>query len=221
MKIQNEPAAYGLLAGLIAFLLCMILVGGCVHEARGRDAEVALESSVRISILCADAGGGYLSFGSGVVVNDHTILTAAHVAVDPPGKTCLRTAMMINGGTYLLAPGKALPARDLASLVPALHPFAPTYPVVYGPPPVYGSRVCAMTAYPQFVWRCGETQLTAEPPGDLAHTIIVEGGNSGAGVYDTWGRLVGIVTHRWACSNGQLCGGKLATLEGYVSELMP
>lgn len=221
MKIENSPAAYGLLAGLATFLAGLLLASGCTHIVRGRDAEVALESVVSITLTCVSPTGGvYGGYGSGVIVNDHTVLTAAHVAVDDDDEVCIRTATMANGKSYTLAPGKARVDRDLASLVTVLDTFDPTYTVVYGPPPPFGSRVCSMTAYPKILWRCGETQMPTDAPGDLYHTITTEGGNSGSGVYDERGRLVGIITHRWSCGNGQYCGGKMATVDGYVLELL-
>lgn len=221
MKIQTKPAAGGFVAALYyVFFIVLALQWSCMREVRGRDAVVALESAVFISIVCVDAsGGGYISGGSGVIVDAYTVFTAAHIADDPPGMVCLRTATMVNGKKYMLAPGKSLPERDLASLASLVSLF-PTLPVVYGPAPGYGERVCSMTAHPRFLWRCGDVQLRADPPGDRSHTIITEGGNSGSGVYDSRGRLVGIITHRWSCSNGQLCGGKMATLEGYIAGLL-
>lgn len=222
MKIQTNPAAGGVVAALWYLLAIVIVVQvGCMREVRGRDAGVAFESAVRITVVCsAPSGSGYISYGSGVIVDDHTVLTAAHVAEDDEGFVCARTATMVNGQTYVVTLGKALPDRDLASLVTVLSTFAPTYPVVYGSSPEYGSRVCSMTAFPRVLWRCGEVQTEADPPGDLSHTIVTEGGNSGSGVYDDRGRLVGIITHRWSCSNGQFCGGKMATLEGHVASLL-
>jgi S1-C subfamily serine protease len=220
MKIENEPAAYGFLAALLVLLIAALALG-CVREARGRDAGVAMESAVHITIMCVDEAGRLSGgYGSGTIVNDRTVLTAAHIAEDDPGEVCVRRATMVNGKSYLLAPGVSMPDRDLASLVTVDDKFAPTYPVVYGLTPAFGSRVCSMTAHPRFLWRCGDVQRPAEAPGDLTHTIVTEGGNSGSGVYDTRGRLVGIITHRWSCQNGQLCGGKLATLTGYVDRLL-
>ena len=221
MKIETKPSVYGFLCGVYFLLLVAVAVAtGRTREVRGRDAGVAFESVVRISVTCITAGGGFAaSMGSGVIVDAHTVLTANHIAEDEPGEICVRRAVPVNGRSYLLAPGKTLPDRDLASLVSA-EPFSPTFPVVYGPAPGYGEHVCSMTAYPRVLWRCGEVQTVADPPGDLSHTIMTEGGNSGSGVYDSRGRLVGIITHRWSCSNGQYCGGKMATLEGHLAGLL-
>lgn len=218
MKIETKPWAGGFLAALLwlCFVVFAVLTSGCIRETRGRDPGVAFESTVLITITCP-VGMGY---GSGVIVNDHTVLTAAHVATDPDGMFCMRTATMVNGRQFLLAPGKILPDQDLASLHLVIERFDPTFPVTFARKPGYGARVCAMTAFPRFLWRCGDVQTTEDLPGDLSHTIVVEPGNSGSGVYDTRGRLVGIITHRWSCSNGQLCGGKLATLEGHVEDLL-
>ncbi len=219
MKIHNSPGAYGILAGLLTLFLGLLANAGCVHEVRGRDAGIALESTVLITTTCFAPQGMYGAYGSGVIVGSHTILTAAHVVQDPPGARCMRIARMANGSEYLVVPHKAIPGFDLASLT-SVEPFLPTYPIVYGPPPAFGERVCSMTAFPRYLWRCGEVQQHKKPPGDLAHTITTEGGNSGSGVYDMRGALVGIITHRWTCDNGQHCGGMLATLEGHVAELM-
>jgi S1-C subfamily serine protease len=221
MRIENSPGSYGFLAGLMVLLLAAFANAGCMREARGREAAVAFESTVLIDIMCVDEqGGGYTSNGSGVIVNDSTIFTAAHVATDPDGYVCMRRATMVNGKSYPLAPGVVRKDRDLASLKLILQKFDPTWPVVFGVAPAFGTTVCAMTAYPRWLWKCGEVQTREQPPGDISVTIVVEGGNSGSGVYDTRGRLVGLVTHRWSCSNMQYCGGKMASLEGYVKELL-
>lgn len=223
MRIETKPWAGGFLAALLwlCFVAFAVLTSGCMRDVRGRDPGVAFESTVRITITCATADGQALvGYGSGVIVDDHTVLTAAHVAEDDPGMVCMRMATMVNGKSYILAPGKILHDRDLASMHLMLDAFDPTYPAIFAKPPGYGERVCAMTAFPRFLWRCGDVQTGEDAPGDLSHTIVVEPGNSGSGVYDTRGRLVGIITHRWSCFNGQLCGGKMATLDGYIKDLL-
>lgn len=219
MKIENEPWAYGFLAGLFVMFVGVLANASCTY-VRGRDPQIAFESTALITVVCLGGEQAAQMYGSGVIVDRQTILTAAHVATSPPGFFCVRTATMVTGKRYLLTAGKALPAFDLASLKLAVGEFDPTYPVSYGDSPHFGAHVCAATAYPQHLWRCGETQTSTDPPGDVAHSIVVEPGNSGSGVYDERGRLVGIITHRWSCFNGQLCGGKMASLAGHVKELL-
>ncbi len=222
MKIHNSPGAYGLLAGLLVLLLGLVANASCMPPSASaqRDPATALEQAVRIEATCFDKNGALAAFmGSGVIIDKHTIITAAHVATDPEGFVCARTATMVNDHVYEVHLGTALVNRDLGTLVSDTD-FDPTYPVVFGPAPEFGERVCAMTAYPMWLWRCGDAQLPTDPPGDRMHNIIVEPGNSGSGVYDGYGRLIGIITHRWSCSNGQMCGGKFSTLEGFTSALL-
>lgn len=222
MKTQNDPFAYGLLAGLLVFLLGLVVNAGCIHSSKldGRDVQARADEAVEITARCQDTSGqGWVFYGSGVIVDAHTILTAGHVATAEPGMFCGWTAEMSNGKEYSVMPSIVLPGVDLASMVSMLA-FDPTYPIVFGPIPKLGERVCSSTAHPMRLIRCGEAQTRVEPPGDLMHTMLVEPGNSGSGVYDTQGRLIGIVTHLMRCTNGQYCGGKLATLDGHVRELM-
>jgi S1-C subfamily serine protease len=206
----------------LAFCAWVVQLGGCAaRPAKGRDPIIAFESAVRIVSTCTTADGSiYGAYGSGVIIDRTTLLTAAHVAEDREGVTCVRVAMMMHGKKFLVIPHRVLPDRDLASMKIVFGEFDPTYPVVYGPPPAYGARVCSMVAYPRVLWRCGEAQTRTEPPGDMLHTITTEGGNSGSGVYDMRGRLIGIITHRFWCNNGQHCGGKLALLDGYLKDLL-
>lgn len=221
MRIENDPKAYGFLAGLLVLLLVTVANAGCVPVSAGRKPSIALEQAVKVTATCLDrVGNGAVFFGSGVIVDKNTVLTAGHVAADPEGYACIRTVTMMNDHVYVVMPGKIMRDRDLATLKLLFQDFDPTYPVIYGPPPAFGDRVCAMVSYPYWLYRCGEAQTFAEPPGDRVHTITVEPGNSGSGVYDSHGRLVGIITHRWSCFNGQLCGGKFSTLEGHVEELL-
>lgn len=224
MRIQNSPGSYGILAGLLVLLFAAIVNDGCAMTSTsmpGRGAYEALEQAVSIDAVCLAADGSVVGFyGSGVIVNRHTILTAGHVAQDPPGYLCGRVATMSNGHKYSVTAGVVLPDRDLGALVSA-DAFDPTLSITYGPKPAFGEHICAMVAFPMALWRCGEAQGDDAPPGDVVHTITVEPGNSGSGVYDAQGRLIGIITHRWSCGvTGQLCGGKMASLEGYLHELI-
>ncbi len=225
MRIKNDSRAYGLLAGLIVLLLGLIVAdAGCTPMHAERGPQAALEQAVKITATCFGDDGSITGFyGSGVIVDSKTVITAAHVARDPDGYTCFRVVEMTNEHKYIVTPGVILVERDIATLkLDSSESFDPTYPVIYGPSPGFGERVCAMVAHPMWLWRCGDAQMSVAPPGDRIITITVEPGNSGSGVYDAQGRLVGIITHRWSCGvTGQLCGGKMSTLEGYVGQLRP
>jgi hypothetical protein len=107
-------------------------------------------------------------------------------------------------------------AEDLASMHPAEGSF-PSFDAVYGPPPPLGAEVCEAPAKPARKHRCGEV----EPPrgGFESSTMIVEPGNSGSGVYDAYGHLVGIAVHMTFCGNGQICGSEYAPLLGRIDDL--
>lgn len=218
MKLENTPGSYGLLAGLLVLLLAAYATS-CAHaQAAGRTPAEGFEAAVRIEAVCvAVDGSGTIFGGSGTVVNETTVLTAGHVATDPAGMTCVRAITTSDGKRRLALRGTIDTALDLATLH-TLTPMKAT-PVTFGPMPEYGDRLCAQTAAPMWLRRCGESQYLTTPPGDLVHTIVVEGGNSGSGVYDSRGRLVGVITHRWSCVNGQYCGGRLAVLEGHLHAL--
>ncbi len=222
-KIQNSPAALGWCAGLLVLLLGVVANASCAHASKldGRDVEQRFEQAVQITANCLTSSGEATGwYGSGVIVNPTTILTAAHVATEGD-VFCVFEAEMQHGKTYAMHVGVLLPEYDLASMHTAEgERFDPTFPIVFGPVPRLGERICAATAFPRRLTRCGDAQTQTDPPGNLIHTAIVEPGNSGSGVYDDRGRLIGIVTHLWYCSNKQYCGGRVATLEGHVGELL-
>ena len=216
--IENSPKAYGFLAGALVLILGILLGNSGCHPVPRRDAQVAFESAVLIKESCmTDDGKFYESYGSGVIVDSHTILTAAHVAYNED--ICMYTALMSNDTTYVLMRSIVLIEPDVATMT-SLTPFAPTYDVAFAPMPGLGETVGVQTAYPRWAYACGERQYSALD-GTFLLSLIVEPGNSGSGVYDGNGRLVGIVTHLIRCSNGQICAGRATALEGHLRELFP
>lgn len=230
MRIKNDPTATGIAVALcwLAVMLGMIAFGGsCAHSSplTSRGLVERYIEAVEIEAMCVQGNtteGALVGWhGSGVIVSRTRVLTASHVA-NKPGIVCAFSATTIDGKMRMVQPAAFLPELDLASLeiVDGEKPFDAS-PVSYGAKPEVGDRVCAAVANPWRGHKCGEVQLPGNLPGDVQFLIIVEPGNSGSGVYNDAGELVGIVTHRFSCNQStQTCGGKAASLEGHTRELL-
>jgi S1-C subfamily serine protease len=195
------------LTALVLFTTC------CVHRGT-RTIPETHEASVRINVTCFDASGALLQgHGSGVVVGEHRILTARHVASEAGAAAgCIYTVTTSEGLTVLAMPRRDWPDRDVAELI-TLDPL-PYTPIKLADAPGAGEVACIVSAYPRFYRRCGAINYYRDDaPGDVAIDALVEPGNSGSGVYDNRGRLVGITTHLYRCQNGQWCGGKFSSLD--------
>lgn len=216
MRIENSPASYGWLAALVVLLAGLVLNASCLPRTPGgRSAQIAFESAVLIEVHCATERGGSLGYGSGVIVNSTTVITAKHVATHDG--VCVYTALMSNLKRYVLYVDKLAKDADIATLR-TFGTFAPSYPITYGDDPPLGTRVCMQAAFPRWAYACGER--APSQAGVLAFPILVEPGNSGSGLYDDRGRLVGIVTELVMCSNGQICAGRAALLKEHLHELL-
>lgn len=228
MKIENTPGAYGWLAGLLVLLLAAVANASCTHASplMSRSLADRYVEAVEISAMCVqddgNGGGAIVGWGgSGVIVSRTRILTAAHVAATH-GMFCVFSATTIDGKERMIQPAVVLPDFDLASMtiLDDEEPFDFS-PLAYGVKPTLGDTVCAAVAVPWRGHKCGEVQPDSTPPGDIKFFVVVEPGNSGSGLYNARGELVGIVTHRFFCNQSkQTCGGKAASLDGHVDELL-
>lgn len=210
-KNETAPAAFGFLAGLltILFFAVAIVTGGCAHGAsvrhRNPDERVAMTVQLRVFCLLDDPmeirailfEGG---FGSGLMIDNTHVLTANHVVACPT--IPMVTAITADGREYAMSIEKAWMADDVARLVIARKgerffagrnggDVAPPYLAL---PPLMGEPVCAYVAVPQRGINCGRLiKDTDDHDGDLHIAGLAWRGNSGSGVYDGQGRLVGIL----------------------------
>lgn len=173
-------------------------VPGCSTAPRGRTPAEQAAGAVEVAVACTQPDGKWsLQQGSGVIVGRHHALTASHVIA------CRIRAVV----TVILADGQQIPAdvdlislrSDLARL--ELRADVPLRPAVRAKAEM-GVRVCVVHARPRRGRACGT--VTSLSDGELAD-IGTDGrtipGNSGSGLYDDAGRLVGVVTHK--CTVGR------------------
>ena len=210
-----------------ACVIAAILFGLLPIPASADDAALA-ETKRQTFVVQSCPGTGKAIIGSGVVVaRDRgilTIATAAHAIV--PGDT-LRILDVSRRAYYDVVGIKVLSEYDLAlvrvraqvhfSVAPVpIAKAAPDEPVwLWGHPPdtfwvvAKGSVIDAQAQIPG---RSGSPRITIACE-SCAH------GDSGAGVFDALGRLLGILTHKWSNAEGTIAFYELAPATIITQEL--
>jgi S1-C subfamily serine protease len=139
---------------------------------------------------------------SGVVLGPYDVLTAAHV-VDNTAH-CTYSVETLRGRKYEVHLVAELIVSDVARLQ-SDSALDGASPVTIGPTPLLEAELCIATAWPKRTHACGTVDAYRLGAGDTGVGVVVEPGNSGSGVYDAMGRLVGVVTHlRRDTGNGWL-----------------
>lgn len=192
----------GVTVAIAASLIALLgLCGACIERAaaqavtsvRAEVVEPGLSfteeqaAAVRIDVYCFN---GEIWQGSGVVVDAQHVLTAAHV-VDCPGRIIVGADTMSPVAMRLEA--FSLDA-DLARLVTATAVFS-VHPALRVGTVREGEIICAAVVVPERTWSCGVVvAVTSEASDSIVHTAGVMHGNSGSGVYNATGVLVGVLT---------------------------
>lgn len=167
------------------------------------DSEAQRHATVAVHVKCLNLGTGRVESwrGSGVITGTHTILTANHVADCPSGLSEMYVELL--NGTLIDALVVAqADEHDIAKL--EAEESLPWFSFNIGPRPQPGDIVCSESAIPTRARKCGAvTYITNEASDqDIRIKVDVVGGNSGSGVFNERGHLVGIVTKRYMFGSG-------------------
>lgn len=193
---------------VLALALTLLLAACGAQLPKPRTVKQQRETAVSIFTFCPDEQG----WGSGVLLDGRHVLTAAHVV--HCGMPILRVETRA-GDVRMMHPLKVDWENDLALIVIDDDELRFPYPVpgaVIGPRPPEGEVVCLESGRPDRARQCGEVLEYGRGAGNMAHRALTVPGNSGGGVYDESGRLVGIVTH-WHRCGVMPCGGLASTLD--------
>ena len=217
---ETDPWAFGFLAGAIVLLIGLVAAGtGCAHLfAPGSPRAVSVQESaaVRIDVFCFGSdpfSGNFtarMSGGSGVVVNPRTIFTAHHVVNCE--LTGLIRATTASGRRVHLHVDRTWPDDDVARLVVSGQDQLPVHSVLRGSTPDANDPVCSAVGAPFRGRFCGAFDRdVGTRAGNLRFNGLVWKGNSGSGLYDDCGRLVGIVVGGYFDLHGTPLGIGVAT----------
>jgi S1-C subfamily serine protease len=200
--VIRRAAAY-VIAGIALAWILAACASIPVVPAQPRGYAERERAAVRVDVACNVYGlpgfddqphyddGTMIHIGSGVVFDERHVLTAAHVVACP---TLPGVVLTTYDGRHLIA---VVTREDVTADVAVLElATADRLHLDIAPPtraPVLlGSTVCAEAADPQHETHCGAVEYVSDTT--VRATFLALHGNSGAGVYDLAGRLVGLVT---------------------------
>lgn len=228
MKIQNHPGAWGVLAGLLVFLIGVIATcASCAalpapkltstESPRTPQEQIASTYGVVTSCLILDQGT--MHGGSAVMIDAHHLLTARHVVKCENGAMpALRVESADGRHGYDAYVQSVWVSKDVALLYVRFE-LAGRPALLATALPHVGDATCAHVANPRFGASCGEvTDIRVDnPDGDVYVSTVYIRGNSGGGVYVD-GVLYGIVTHFVPCvmNPEESCGGNFSSIAGLL-----
>lgn len=199
------------LASMAALVTC------CAHSFPAPDdrEDIIDAQYTRLVRVLTSCDGIEIISGSGVRVGGHAVLTAEHVVTCPGEmKVTVRLEDVANGNESHDATVEGTAPADVARLeAPTLPKLDPVRIAV----PRYGTQLCAVFARPEVGRSCGELWPGYDSSvGSLRVRFVAEHGNSGAGTWNEYGELVGILVHMRGCAgtenNGQICAAGVTAL---------
>lgn len=192
-------------------------------KAEGRTAPAQWAAAVLIEKSCSD---GTAHFGTGVIIGKDTILTAAHVVAEDWDEYTINAAETGYDVRRVHCPDRKIRIAEIdgtirdAKLIGEsetadvarlqIDGFFKDDPAVIGRKPGLGETVCVVALIPEAWRRCGTVQWSTDD--QIRFDIVSEHGNSGSAVYDSAGRLVGVLDHQHPGEGGQIVGGDGAAL---------
>jgi len=189
-KIYSAIVVLGLtLAGIAACNGCAAVQ---TPSRRAPLAEMQRLATVAVHMTCMTPRGELEQWGgTGIITGPWEVMTASHVAhCDGVGLLSLRGL----DGKYISASLVHEDQKhDVAKLRPAVE--LPSWKWTWGPSPKDGEVICFESATPRRSRKCGKVSYTDGLAGAEVRTdASAIPGNSGSGVFNAGGQLVGILT---------------------------
>lgn len=206
-------ASYLAVMGLLVLAACSSCAAMSSHvRTPVQQHNAAVEIRIACLGLAGDDPGLSMYHGSGVIIDGHRILTAAHVVTCHEGVMVKLTVNPGEGKEYEATVDRLVDGVDVARISVKENLAEYFSPVVIGPRPQLGDTVCTASAVPRVIWRCGLVQVP-DADGLIKLDMVVEHGQSGSALYDSKGRLVGIVVQWFPTEGGEHHGGKAEPLD--------
>ena len=232
MTRADRARFYATLGVLALAITAVATCGACGIMPATRTPQQQHNASVQITVFCmpvdedghpridVDSGLPTVSehFGSGTLVSAHEVLTAAHVPHCPEGDAEIMAVDVGDGAQHQASVDVLLPAADIARVHVEDDLGTWFTPLRVGPIPQVGDRVCAASAAPRNMYRCWTAQARRADPGPSADIDLdgwTEFGESGSGLFDDSGRLIGVVVSLTTCQEHLQCLGHATSVAAY------
>lgn len=201
-NIFKDPAVCMLLV-ILTYIFTVGVCGACLSTVqRPRATEYPRRqaaAAVRIASVCGDV----TTNASGVIVGTRTLLTAYHAVSHCENPTVVMITW--DGHLRMGFVRWFSPIVDLAEVTV----IGGTLGLPVKTAQLKSSTVCTVTGYPDRSRICGQVEESNVLEFKFSSKTIP--GNSGSGVWDLEGNLVGIVTRWRQCADGSNCGGIAST----------